>query len=115
MSKIHWFPGHMAKALRDMADEASKVDMVIYVLDSRAPISSVNPEFVAIIGDKPILYVLNKADMVEERDLIRFKAHFKKENTEIIIINLKLFLTPVCNFLLKSKLNLLDIFALAVV
>lgn len=84
MAKIHWFPGHMAKALRDMAEEVKKVDMVIYVLDSRAPISSVNPEFIAIIGDKPILYVLNKADMVESEDLYRFKTHFKSENTEVI-------------------------------
>ena len=71
MAKIHWFPGHMAKALRDMAEEVKKVDMVIYVLDARAPKSSVNPEFIAIIGDKPILYILNKADMVEVEDLAK--------------------------------------------
>lgn len=84
MAKIHWFPGHMAKALRDMAEEVKKVDMVIYVLDARAPKSSVNPEFIAIIGDKPILYVLNKADMVNAEDLAKFKAYFKKENTAVI-------------------------------
>ena len=84
MAKIHWFPGHMAKALRDMAEEVKKIDMVIYVLDARAPKSSVNPEFIAIIGDKPILYVLNKSDMVEAEDIKRFKSHFKNENTEVI-------------------------------
>lgn len=84
MAKIHWFPGHMAKALRDMAQEVKNVDMVIYVLDSRAPKSSVNPEFIAICGDKPILYILNKADMVESADLERFKSYFKKENTAVV-------------------------------
>ncbi len=85
--KINWFPGHMAKALRDMAEEVKKVDMVIYVLDARAPLSSVNPEFVGIIGEKPILYVLNKADLIESADIIKFKKFFKKENTEVIELN----------------------------
>ena len=67
MAKINWFPGHMTKALREMAEEVKNVDMVIYVLDARAPKSSLNPEFVTIIGTKPILYVLNKADLVEKR------------------------------------------------
>lgn len=81
---INWFPGHMAKALRDMAEEVKNIDMIIYVLDSRAPISSVNPEFVGIIGEKPILYILNKADMVQTDDLVKFKNHFKKNNTEVL-------------------------------
>lgn len=87
MAKINWFPGHMAKALRDMAEEVKKVDMIIYVLDARAPKSSVNPEFIAIIGDKPILYVLNKADMVEKADLAKYYNHFKRDNTEVIELN----------------------------
>ena len=87
MAKINWFPGHMAKALRDMAEEVKNVDMVIYVLDARAPISSVNPEFVAIVGQKPILYVLNKSDLVENEDINRFKTRFKKPNTDVIELN----------------------------
>lgn len=87
MAKINWFPGHMAKALRDMAEEVKKVDMVIYVLDARAPKSSVNPEFIGIIGGKPILYVLNKADMVEQEDISRVREYFKSENTEVIELN----------------------------
>lgn len=84
MAKIHWFPGHMAKALRAMAEEVKNIDMVIYVLDARAPKSSLNPEFIAIIGNKPILYVLNKADMVEEKCLDTFIPLFKGENSEVI-------------------------------
>ena len=84
---INWFPGHMAKALRDMTEEVKKVDMVLYVLDSRAPISSVNPEFIEIIGDKPILYILNKADMVENEDIAKFKKFFKRPNTDVIALN----------------------------
>lgn len=87
MAKINWFPGHMAKALRDMTEEVKNVDMVIYVLDARAPKSSVNPEFVGIIGNKPILYILNKADLVEKQDLARFYDYFKKPNTEVLELN----------------------------
>lgn len=81
---INWFPGHMAKALREMTDEVKNVDMIIYVLDSRAPISSVNPEFVKVCGSKPILYVLNKCDMVSAEQLKKFYPYFKNENTEIL-------------------------------
>ena len=64
--KINWFPGHMTKALRMMQEEIKKCDAVIYVLDSRAPCSSLNPSFLKIIGEKPVLYVLNKCDLVDE-------------------------------------------------
>ena len=55
MSSINWFPGHMAKALKQMSEEISKVDMVIYVLDARAPFSCLNPEFKTVAAGKPIL------------------------------------------------------------
>ena len=42
---IHWFPGHMTKALREMEANVSKIDCVIYVLDARIPLSSVNPAY----------------------------------------------------------------------
>lgn len=87
MAKINWFPGHMTKALREMEEEAKNVDMIIYVLDARAPKSCVNPEFIKIIGNKPILYVLNKADMVEEQDLKPFLSYFKKPNTEAVLLD----------------------------
>lgn len=87
MAKINWFPGHMTKALREMEEEAKNVDMIIYVLDARAPKSCVNPEFIKIIGNKPILYVLNKADMVEEQDLKLFLPYFKKPNTEAVLLD----------------------------
>ena len=84
MAKINWFPGHMAKALRDMEEEVKKIDMVIYVLDARAPKSTLNPEFIKIIKDKPILYVLNKSDMVLSEQLAIFKKNLKKDNTFVL-------------------------------
>ena len=65
---INWFPGHMAKALRETEANLKLADVVIYVLDSRAPASCLNPSIDSIIK-LPTLYVLNKADMVQESDL----------------------------------------------
>ena len=66
---IQWFPGHMTKALRMMEKEIKIVDAIIYVLDSRAPFSCVNPKFETLIGNKPIIYVFNKYDIVNKEIL----------------------------------------------
>lgn len=62
---IQWFPGHMTKALRELSTIIGKVDAVLYVLDARAPFSCLNPEIGEIVKNKPIIYVLNKADMAD--------------------------------------------------
>ena len=66
---INWFPGHMNRSLREMEEKIRLVDAVVYVLDSRAPFSCINPELDRISEGKPVVYVLNKADLVEAADL----------------------------------------------
>lgn len=87
MEKINWFPGHMQKALRMMEAEAKNVDALIYVLDSRAPFACLNPEFVRIIGSKPILYVLNKIDLADEKKIKEIKTKLPGENKLTIELN----------------------------
>lgn len=87
MEKINWFPGHMQKALRMMEAEAKNVDVLIYVLDSRAPFACLNPEFVRIIGSKPILYVLNKIDLADEKKIKEIKTKLPGENKLTIELN----------------------------
>lgn len=84
---IQWFPGHMTKALRMMEKEIKVVDAVIYVLDSRAPKSCVNPELNRLAGSKPVIYVLNKADMVEKVELSKWAKYFKSQNSEAVMLN----------------------------
>lgn len=84
---IHWFPGHMTKALREMSSDASKIDCVVYVLDSRIPLSSVNPAYDEIFINKPRLYVLNKADLVPNEELIKWKAYFNSNGNKCITAN----------------------------
>ena len=66
---IQWFPGHMTKTLRMMEQEIQHVDASLVLLDARIPLSSLNPEIERITARKPKLYVLNKADLLEEAGL----------------------------------------------
>lgn len=84
---IQWFPGHMNKALKMMQEEVKKVDAIIYVLDSRAPFSCVNPKFTNIIKEKPIVYVFNKSDMADMDKVKAWASYFSKENTRCVILN----------------------------
>ncbi len=81
---INWFPGHMTKTLRMMKAEMDKVDVVIYVIDSRIVASSLNPEFVSFIKNKPVLYVLNKFDLCDEKKTIEISKNLKRENAVVI-------------------------------
>ena len=85
---IQWYPGHMTKAFRLMEKEIKLVDAIIYVLDSRAPFSCVNPKFPSLIGDKPIIYVFNKSDIAEKSKLDAWiNGYFKRENTRCIVLD----------------------------
>ena len=66
----------MKKALREMEEMSSFVDCFIYILDSRIPISSINPEYDKILKTKPILYILNKSDLVEDKELKPWLNYF---------------------------------------
>ena len=62
---INWFPGHMRKALNETGERLKLVDVVYETADARIPFSSRNPELDKIIGDKPRIVILNKADLAD--------------------------------------------------
>ena len=76
---IQWFPGHMTKAIRMMEENLRLVDALVYVIDSRAVYSSDNPLFDKLLKGKRVLYVFNKCDLVEERDLALWCERFREE------------------------------------
>ncbi|MCM1545758.1 MAG: ribosome biogenesis GTPase YlqF [Clostridiales bacterium] len=81
MRNLQWFPGHMTKAMRMMEDNVAVCDGIIYVLDARCPASSFNPALKKMFGLKPVLYVLNKGDLADQRadafvKLIRESGNF---------------------------------------
>lgn len=67
MKTIQWFPGHMTKAMRMMEQSVPLADGIIYVLDARCPAASFNGKLIKMAGNKPVLYVLNKYDLADER------------------------------------------------
>jgi len=64
-SKIQWFPGHMAKAMRSIEEMKALSDGVIVVLDARSPVGTLNKNLKKALGGKPTLYLLNKSDMAD--------------------------------------------------
>ena len=65
MATIQWFPGHMSKARRQVQENLKHVDFVTILVDARLPLSSQNPMLTKIVGDKPKLLILNKADLAD--------------------------------------------------
>ncbi|MCL2344215.1 MAG: ribosome biogenesis GTPase YlqF [Firmicutes bacterium] len=74
---IQWFPGHMAKAERMIADHMKLVDAVCEVIDARIPVSSRNPDVARLSGDKPRIIVLNRTDQADPRATALWRAAFR--------------------------------------
>ena len=85
-SDINWFPGHMRKALNDTKALLPQVDMVIETCDARIPFASRNPELSQIIGKKPRLIVLNKADLADPAKTSQWIEALRKENTSAVAV-----------------------------
>lgn len=84
--KINWFPGHMKKNLDTMKENIKKIDVVLYVLDARAPFSCLNPRIDEIVEHRTILYVINKIDLIEKSDADKIVFCFKKQNKNVIAL-----------------------------
>ncbi len=65
MATIQWFPGHMAKAIRQLEENLHVVDIVFELVDARIPEASRNPEIERLIKDKPHLMILTKSDLAD--------------------------------------------------
>ncbi|QYK03675.1 ribosome biogenesis GTPase YlqF [Shewanella zhangzhouensis] len=76
---IQWYPGHMHKAQKEIAEAMPQVDLVIEVLDARIPYSSENPMVAKLRGDKPCIKLLNKCDLADPATTEAWIAHLEKE------------------------------------
>lgn len=85
---IQWFPGHMNKARREVKERMAKVDMVIEVLDARLPLSSTNPLIKTLRGPRPVLKILNKADLADDAVTDQWKRYFSQDlNTTVLVLS----------------------------
>lgn len=84
---IQWYPGHMTKTKRLIKENLNLVDMVIEILDARVPISSRNPDVNDMIGNKPKLMILNKADLSDSNVNQQWQKSLQNNNIDTIFIN----------------------------
>ena len=78
-SNINWFPGHMAKAKREIIESLKKVDIAFLLFDSRIPYSSLNPMLDEILGNKPRLILLNKANVADKNITKEWMDYYKNK------------------------------------
>lgn len=77
---IQWFPGHMAKTRRLMAENIKLVDAVIEIIDARIPYSSHNPEIMKLVENKPVITLLNKASLADPEKTQAFVKKYTQNN-----------------------------------
>lgn len=91
---IQWFPGHMAKAFRLMRENLRLVDVVFELVDARIPSSSRNPEVDKLIGSKPRLLIMTKADLADPDQTRLWKAYFESEGHTVLVLDTRDPKTP---------------------
>lgn len=82
---INWYPGHMAKTKRQIQEDLKLIDVVVELLDSRIPISSRNPDINTIVNGKKKIIVLNKSDLADEKETIKWVEYFKVQKIPAVI------------------------------
>jgi ribosome biogenesis GTPase A len=84
---IQWFPGHMAKARRQVTEKLKLIDIIFELVDARLPLSSRNPMIDEIIQHKPRLVLLNKADMADKQVTKEWIHYFQEKGIKALAIN----------------------------
>ena len=89
MKQIQWFPGHMAKTRRLIAANLKLVDAVVEIVDSRAPLSSRNPEMDSLTKGKPRIILLNKSDLADDKATQKWINYFRSIGAEAMAVDCK--------------------------
>lgn len=110
VQSIQWFPGHMTRTKRQIADSLKLIDVVAEIVDARVPQSSRNPDLAELILNKPRLIILNKSDMSDPEKNDKWLEFYKNQNISAILVDCKsgkginLFVPTVKN-ILKEKIE----------
>jgi len=86
-TNINWYPGHMAKTMKQIEADLRIVDIVIELLDARIPIASQNPEIANKIKNKKKLVVLNKADLADEKTNQKWVNYFENQEIPAVLVD----------------------------
>ena len=87
--QIHWFPGHMNKALNEVENKVKLVDVIIELFDARAPLSSINENLTKITQNKKKLIVLTKTDLADPEQTKKWQEYFVQEYDAVLCLDLK--------------------------
>ncbi len=87
MKQIQWYPGHMAKTKKIIAQDVALVDLVIEVRDARVPLASGNPQFDTILGEIPRIILLNKEDLADPERTAAWLRYFRGQGLGAVSVN----------------------------
>ncbi|NLW45971.1 MAG: ribosome biogenesis GTPase YlqF [Firmicutes bacterium] len=87
MQDIHWYPGHMAKAKRQLSELVRYLDLIVEVRDARIPITSHNTDLEPILGKKSVVVVLNKIDLADPEVTPKWSDWFWEHKIPMITVN----------------------------
>lgn len=76
---IQWYPGHMAKAKRQLGEKLKLIDVAVIVVDARAPLSTFNPDLLSMLAGKERIVLLNKADLADEEKTSEWVKYYAKD------------------------------------
>lgn len=107
---IQWFPGHMAKARRQVTEKLKLIDIVFELVDARIPMSSRNPMIDEIVSSKPRIVLLNKADKADDSITKQWIEYFKEKEIPALAIDAQTGtglkqITALSKVLLKDKFD----------
>lgn len=107
---IQWFPGHMAKARREITEKLKMIDVVFELVDARIPLASRNPMIDEILGQKPRIVLLNKADLADPKVTSMWESYFSDKGIPSLAINSKdgkgiKSIEPLAHELVKDKFD----------
>ncbi len=89
MAVYNWYPGHMAKAKRAMTEDIKLIDIIVEIVDARAPFSTRNPDIENLGQGKERIIVLNKADLADDDVTEKWVEHFREDGIRAIALNSK--------------------------
>ena len=87
-NNVHWFPGHMKKALAEIEERIKLVDVVIELFDARAPLSSQNPFLEKALNNKKKLVLLTKSDLADPNETKAWEVKLKEKYDSLLTMNL---------------------------
>ncbi|MCF0145570.1 MAG: ribosome biogenesis GTPase YlqF [Eubacterium sp.] len=84
---VQWYPGHMTKARREMQENLKLVDLVMELIDARAPLSGRNPDIRAMENGKSVLLILNKADLADPESSTAWEKYYRKQGLQVLCMD----------------------------